>query len=57
MGDMHQSHGQWRHLEADATGWDWVYGWLSVGYHVSGVSRKAGSDWRHPDQRPSAGSI
>jgi hypothetical protein len=35
----YQPHGQWRHLEADATGRDRVYGWLSVGYRVSGVSR------------------
>jgi hypothetical protein len=35
----YQPHGQWRHLEVDATGRDRVYGWLSVGCHVSGVSR------------------
>ena len=32
----YQPHGQWGHLEVDATGRDRVYGWLSVGYHVSG---------------------
>ena len=35
----YQPHGQWRHLEVDATGRDRVNGWLSVGYHVSGASR------------------
>jgi hypothetical protein len=35
----YQPHGQWRHLEVGATGRDRVCGWLSVGYHVSGVSR------------------
>ena len=35
MGDIYQPHGQWRHLEVDATGRDRVYGWLSVGYHVT----------------------
>jgi hypothetical protein len=34
----YQPHGQWSHLEVDATGRDRVNGWLSVGYHVSGVS-------------------
>jgi hypothetical protein len=31
-------------VEADATGRDRVYGWLSVGYHVSG-GLEAGSGW------------
>jgi hypothetical protein len=35
----YRPHGQWRHLEVDATGRDRAHGWLSVGYHVSGVSR------------------
>ena len=35
----YQPHGQWRHLEVDATGRDRACGWLSVGYHVSGVPR------------------
>jgi hypothetical protein len=34
-----EAHGQWGHLEVNATGRDRVNGWLSVGYHVSGVSR------------------
>jgi hypothetical protein len=34
----YQPHGQWRHLEAEDTGRDQAYGWLSVGYHVSGAS-------------------
>jgi hypothetical protein len=29
-----------RHIEADATGRDRVYGWLSVGYHVSGLGSR-----------------
>jgi hypothetical protein len=33
-----------------------VYGWLSVGYHVSGVSRPGRVDHSDP-QRPSTGSI
>jgi hypothetical protein len=28
MGDISQPHGQWRHLEVDATGRDRVNGWL-----------------------------
>jgi hypothetical protein len=49
MGDI--SHiGQWRHLEVDATGRDRVYGWLSVGYRVSGASRpgRVGHSDPHP---------
>ena len=46
----------WRHLEVDATGRDRVYGWLSVGYHVSGVSRPGRVGHSDP-QRPSTGSI
>jgi hypothetical protein len=52
----YQPHGQWRHLEVDATGWDWAYGWFSVGYHVSGVSRPGRAGHSDP-QRPSTGSI
>ena len=52
----YQPHGQWRHLEVDATGRDRVYGWLSVGYHVSGVSRPGRVGHSDP-QRPSTGSI
>ena len=52
----YQPHGQWRHLEVDATGRDRVYGWLSVGYHVSGVSRPGRVGHSAP-QRPSTGSI
>jgi hypothetical protein len=52
----YQPHGQWRHQEVDATGRDRVYGWFSVDYHVSGVSRPGRVG--HPDpQRPSTGSI
>ena len=40
----------------DATGRDRVYGWLSVGYHVSGVSRPGRVGHSDP-QRPSTGSI
>jgi hypothetical protein len=43
-------------LEVDATGRDRVYGWLSVGYHVSGVSRPGRVGHSDP-QRPSTGSI
>jgi hypothetical protein len=57
MGDIrYQPHGQWRHLEADATGRDRVHGWLSVGYHVSGISRPGRVGHSDP-QRPSTGSI
>jgi hypothetical protein len=52
----YQPHGQWRHLEVDATGRDRVYGWLLVGYHVSGVSRPGRVGHSDP-QRPSTGSI
>jgi hypothetical protein len=45
-----------RHLEVDATGRDRVYGWLLVGYHVSGVSRPGRVGHSDP-QRPSTGSI
>jgi hypothetical protein len=40
----YQPHGQRRHLEVDATGRDRVsiYGWLSVGYHVSGSRGRVG---------------
>ena len=48
--------GPWRHLEVDATGRDRAYGWLSVGYHVSGVSRPGRVGHSDP-QRPSTGSI
>ena len=51
-----QPHGQRRHLEVDATGQNRVYGWLSVGYHVSGVSRPGRVGHSDP-QRPSTGSI
>jgi hypothetical protein len=55
MGDIsHMASG--RHLEVDATGRDRVYGWLSVGYHVSGVSRPGRVGHSDP-QRPSTGSI
>ena len=43
-------------VEADATGRDRVYGWLSVGYHVSGVSRPGRVGHSDP-QLPSTGSI
>jgi hypothetical protein len=46
----YQTHGQWRHLEVDATGRDRVYGWLSVGYHASGVSRSGRVG--HSDPQP-----
>jgi hypothetical protein len=52
----YQPHGQWRHLEVDATGRDRVNGWLPVGYHVSGVSRPGQVGHSDP-QRPSTGSI
>ena len=52
----YQPHGQRRHLEVDATGRDWAYGWFSVGYHVSGVSRPGRAGPSDP-QRPSTGSI
>jgi hypothetical protein len=52
----YQPHGQRRHLEVDATGRDRVYGWLSVGYHVSGVPRPGRVGHSDP-QRPSTGSI
>jgi hypothetical protein len=52
----YQPHGQWRHLEVDATGRDRAYGWLSVGYHVSGVSRPGRVGHSDP-QWPSTGSI
>ena len=52
----YQPHGQRRHLEVDATGRDRVYGWLSVGHHVSGVSRPGRVGHSDP-QRPSTGSI
>jgi hypothetical protein len=52
----YQPHSQWRHLEVDAIGRDRVYGWLSVGYHVSGVSRPGRVGHSDP-QRPSTGSI
>jgi hypothetical protein len=52
----YQPHGQWRHLEVDATGRDRVYGWLSVSYHISGVSRPGRVGHSDP-QRPSTGSI
>jgi hypothetical protein len=52
----YQPHGQRRHLEVDATGRDRVYGRLSVGYHVSGVSRPGRVGHSDP-QRPSTGSI
>jgi hypothetical protein len=52
----YQPHGQRRHLEADATGRDRVYSWLSVGYRVSGVSRPGRVGHSDP-QRPSTGSI
>jgi hypothetical protein len=51
----YQPHGQRRHLEV-ATGRDRVYGWLSVDYHVSGVSRPGRVGHSDP-QRPSTGSI
>ena len=38
----YQPHGQWSHLEVDATGRDRVNGWLSVGYHVSGSRGRVG---------------
>jgi hypothetical protein len=53
MGDI--SH-MARHLEVDATGRDRVHGWLSVGYHISGVSRPGRVGHSDP-QRPSTGSI
>jgi hypothetical protein len=56
MGDIYQPHGQWRHLEVDATGRGRVNGWLSVGYHVSGASRPGRVGHSDP-QRPSTGSI
>jgi hypothetical protein len=57
MGDMrHQPHGQWRHLEVDATGRDRAYGCFAVGYHVSGVSRPGRVGHSDP-QRPSTGCI
>jgi hypothetical protein len=40
----YQPHGQWRHLEVDATVGGRVYGWLSVDYRVS-VNLEAGSGW------------
>jgi hypothetical protein len=52
----YQPHGQWRHLEVDATGRDRAYGWLFVSYHVSGVSRPGRFGHSDP-QRPSTGSI
>jgi hypothetical protein len=52
----YQPHGQWRHLEFDATGRDRVYGWLSGGYHVSGVSRPGRVGHSDPE-RPPTGSI
>ena len=52
----YQPHGQWSHLEVDATGRDRVNGWLSVGYHVSGVSRPGRVGHSDP-QRPSTSSI
>jgi hypothetical protein len=52
----YQPHGQWRHLEVDATGRDRVYGWVSVGYHISGVSRPGRVGHSDP-HRPSTGSI
>jgi hypothetical protein len=53
----HQPHGQRRHLEVDATGRDRVYGWLSVGYRVSGVSRPGRVGHSDPQRPPSTGSI
>jgi hypothetical protein len=50
------AYGQRRHLEVDAAGRDRVYGWLSVGHHVSGVSRPGRVGHSDP-QRPSTGSI
>ena len=52
----YQPHGQRRHLEVNATGRDRVYGWLSVGYYVSEVSRPGRVGHSDP-QRPSTGSI
>jgi hypothetical protein len=52
----HAGQWRWRHLEVDATGRDRVYGWLSVGYHASGVSRPDQVGHSDP-QRPSTGSI
>jgi hypothetical protein len=52
----YQPHGQWSHLEVDAAGRDRAYGWLSVGYHASGVLRPGRVGHSDP-QRPSAGSI
>jgi hypothetical protein len=52
---IYQPHGQWRHLEVDATGRNRAYGWLSVGYCVSGVSRPGRVGHSDP-QRPSTGS-
>jgi hypothetical protein len=56
LDNIHQPHGQWRHLEVDATGRDQAYGWLSVGYHASGVLRPGRVGHSDP-QRPSTGSI
>jgi hypothetical protein len=47
---------QWRHLEVDATVRDRAYGWLSVSYHASGISRPGQVGHSDP-QRPSTGSI
>jgi hypothetical protein len=47
---LYQPHGRGSHLQVDATGRDRVYGWLSVGYHVSGVSRPGRVG--HSDPRP-----
>jgi hypothetical protein len=52
----YQPHGQRRHLEVDVTGRDRVYGWLSIGYHVSGVSGPS-RDGHSDPQRPFTGSI
>jgi hypothetical protein len=52
----YQPHGQRRHLEVDATGRDRVYGWLSIGYHVSGVSRPGRFGHSDPQRTSTADS-
>jgi hypothetical protein len=56
MGDIRHMAIVGRHLEVDATGRDRAYGWLLVGYRVSGVSRPGRVGHSNP-QRPSTGSI